>query len=297
MPGTYSVEWLFDDGNDNSTVLHQTVIIRDTIAPTPVVAELNTLKGECGVRVTDVPKAIDNCGEVISATTQDPLYYEVQGVYNVLWTFTDKSGNTTRQWQRVKVTDNSAPEFDAPSDVTIQSAKAEGIGVTNVWDKCTPDPEVTYTLRGATNREGSGDASAATFAPGITTVTYYVKDRAGNISSASFKVNYQIANPQGPGEQNEPGNPMPIISGLGSQLEQGFQVYPNPTQNRVFVELGTYTDLVQISLHGATGQLIDVPQQAKETGIQLDLSQLPQGTYFIRMQAGSQYRLHPVIRQ
>ena len=47
---------------------------------------------------------------------------------------------------------------------------------------------VSYVLSGATSASGSGDASTETFNPGITTVTYTLRDESGNSSQCVFTV-------------------------------------------------------------------------------------------------------------
>src|SRR5206468_5516502 len=99
----------YNDGNGNTVGQTQKVIIKDDTAPTPDVANLQDIEGECGVIVADKPTATDNCKGVITATTEDPLMYNVQGDYSILWKYDDGNGNVITQTQAIKVHDTHAP--------------------------------------------------------------------------------------------------------------------------------------------------------------------------------------------
>ncbi len=106
--GTYLITWTYDDGNGNTTTQEQTVIVDDTTAPVPTLAELPVISGQCSATVT-APTATDTCEGTIIGTTEDPLEYSKQGTYLITWTFDDGNGNTTTQEQTVIVDDTSAP--------------------------------------------------------------------------------------------------------------------------------------------------------------------------------------------
>ena len=118
-----------------------TVTVNDKTAPVPALAELPTLTGDCSVTagvpvvidppgptpphtVIDLPKATDNCGASISASTTDERTYTQAGTYVVNWTYTDGNGNVSTQQQTVIVTgnDNSAP---VPDVVTLPTVTDE----------------------------------------------------------------------------------------------------------------------------------------------------------------------------
>jgi gliding motility-associated-like protein len=100
--GTYIIHWTFNDGNGNSIVVNQTVIVDDITAPvTPVLADVS---GQCSVTVP-TPSTTDNCNQnLIFGTTSDDTQYDEIGDYVVTWTFNDGNGNTTTATQQVHVT-------------------------------------------------------------------------------------------------------------------------------------------------------------------------------------------------
>src|SRR6185295_15438076 len=87
--GTYTITWTYDDGNGNTSTQTQNVIVDDVTAPVADVATLGDITGECGVTVSTMPTATDNCAGSITATTSDPLTYNTQGTYIIHWTYTD----------------------------------------------------------------------------------------------------------------------------------------------------------------------------------------------------------------
>ncbi|MEZ4931800.1 MAG: hypothetical protein R2788_06755 [Saprospiraceae bacterium] len=118
--GTFTITWTYDDGNGNTSMQTQTVIVDDVTAPVPDVATLSDVTGECSATVTRAPTATDNCSGAIIGTTTDPLTYNTQGTFTITWTYDDGNGNISTQTQTVIVDDVTAPVPDVAtlSDVT-----------------------------------------------------------------------------------------------------------------------------------------------------------------------------------
>ncbi len=113
--GTYTVTWIYDDGNGNTSSQDQTIIIEDDVAPVPDRNNLPTLRAQCGLTVSAKPTATDRCVGTVVGTTSDPLTYNTQGIHIITWTFADGNGNTVTQTQRVVIRDNKAPIPDQAS--------------------------------------------------------------------------------------------------------------------------------------------------------------------------------------
>ncbi|MFN3758606.1 MAG: T9SS type A sorting domain-containing protein [Algoriphagus aquaeductus] len=170
--GTYTITWTYDDGNGNTSTQTQTVIVDDTTAPVPVVAELPTISGQCAVTVT-TPTANDACKGTITGTTSDPLTYTTQGTYTITWTYDDGNGNTSTQTQTVIVDDTTAPVPAVAQLPTISGQCAVEITAPKATDACegeitgtTTDP-TSYTEQGTytitwTYDDGNGNASTQT---------------------------------------------------------------------------------------------------------------------------------------
>ncbi|RBP32232.1 HYR domain-containing protein, partial [Oceanihabitans sediminis] len=109
--GEFTVIWVFDDGNGNTTEQGQTVIIKDTEAPaTP---SLPDLVGECSLTLIP-PTTTDNClGEITGTTSLTDLTITTVGTDVINWQFTDAAGNTIIVPQNIEVTDNAPiPELE-----------------------------------------------------------------------------------------------------------------------------------------------------------------------------------------
>ncbi len=108
LPGNYTVHWVYDDGNGNTSTQTQSVIISGQLAPAPEVNPLPALIGNCNVRVQSKPTATV-CGVRIIGTTVNPLSYCKVGIYTILWKYDDGHGNVSTQMQSVIVKDDEAP--------------------------------------------------------------------------------------------------------------------------------------------------------------------------------------------
>ena len=151
--GTYQITWTYDDGNGNTSTQVQTVIVDDTIAPVPTVAELPVISGQCAVEVT-APTANDACKGIITGTTTDPTSYIEQGTYQITWTYDDGNGNTVTQQQTVIVDDTTAPVPALASLPTITAQCEATVTAPTANDTCegmitgtTTDP-TSYTEQG-----------------------------------------------------------------------------------------------------------------------------------------------------
>ncbi|WP_394349169.1 RCC1 domain-containing protein [Flavobacterium alkalisoli] len=109
--GTYTINWIYNDGNGNITTQQQSVIINDTQAPVPTLETLPSISGECSLSNNDItyPTALDNCAGVVIATTEDSLEFSDQGTYTIIWIYSDGNGNNFTQQQQVVIEDTQAP--------------------------------------------------------------------------------------------------------------------------------------------------------------------------------------------
>lgn len=68
--------------------------------PSPNIDPLPDAIGEYEITLTP-PMAMDNCGQIISAITDDPIIYDSSGSYLVSWIYDDGHGGVTYQTQKV----------------------------------------------------------------------------------------------------------------------------------------------------------------------------------------------------
>ena len=146
------------------------VTVVDTIAP--VVAPLPVLRGECAYTVSITPTATDNCTGNVLATTINPLTYNRQGLYQILWNYDDGNGNRSSQLQSVIIDDITAP---VPSVTTLPELRS--------------DCALTVTTIPTANDNCSGIVTATTTdsltftAQGNDTITWTYEDDQGNKST------------------------------------------------------------------------------------------------------------------
>ena len=168
--GAYTITWTYDDGNGNTSTQIQTVIVDDTAAPVPALAELPTISGQCSATVT-APTANDACAGTITGTTTDPTSYTEQGTYTITWTYDDGNGNTSTQTQTVTVDDTTAPVPGLAELPTISGQCSATVTAPTANDACAG------TIMGTTTDPLTYDAQ------GTYTITWTYTDAAGNSST------------------------------------------------------------------------------------------------------------------
>ena len=161
--GTYIVHWTFNDGNGNEVTADQSVTITDTVAP--VVPVLLQLTGQCSVTAVP-PTTSDACAGTITATTTDPLTYDIEGTYTITWIFSDGNGNSTPAFQTVIIDDTVNPETPTLAEVTGQCTATATVPTTT--DACAG------TITGTTTD------SVVYSTPGTYTITWTFDDGNGN---------------------------------------------------------------------------------------------------------------------
>lgn len=164
--GTFVIHWTFTDAAGNVTTANQTVIIDNTLPPTPPV--LGTIVAECSATVP-VPVATTGCSGPVNGTTSDPLVYNTQGTYTVNWTFDDGMGNVVTSPQTVIIDDITNPVSPILSSITAECTVS--LTAPTTTDNCsgtitgtTSDP-IIYTAQGTYNviwtfNDGNGNSAS-----------------------------------------------------------------------------------------------------------------------------------------
>ncbi|MGD1846374.1 MAG: choice-of-anchor D domain-containing protein [Salibacteraceae bacterium] len=143
--GTNVVVWTYDDGNGNTVIQNQNVVINDVTVPVPDVTNLSDVTSECTVTALTAPTATDNCAGAISATHNASLPITAQGTTVVIWTYDDGNGNTVNQKQNVVINDVTAPVPDVTnlSDVTADCA-VPALPAPTATDNCAGSLTATH---------------------------------------------------------------------------------------------------------------------------------------------------------
>jgi gliding motility-associated-like protein len=184
-PGEYEVSWIYDDGNGNSATQNQNIIIQDDV--TPPIPELTVLPDifeECSVTLLP-PNAYDDCKGFFTATTINPVFYDQQGEYEIIWIYDDGNGNTLIQNQKVIIQDEIEPEIECIHDTIINLLKGDTVffvvnsGLDAIYfDNCQIDSIIN-------NFNNSFSLVNFYFPIGTTNIEWYISDVGGNFKTCN----------------------------------------------------------------------------------------------------------------
>lgn len=185
--GITTVTYTSTDSAGNKAVATQTVTVTDTTAP--VISAPANVTIEATANTTAVAigtaSATDLVDGTVAVANNAPTAYPV-GVTTVTYSATDAAGNSSTAVQTITVTDTTPPVIQVQnSAVTVEAASpsmAVDLGIVTASD--IVDGTITP----------SSDAPA-TFALGVTTVTWTATDAAGNGSTATQLVTVQDTTP------------------------------------------------------------------------------------------------------
>lgn len=170
----------------------------DTTAPVPVTPQLPTVRLACGARLP-IASALDSCVGSILGTANRPLLFTQPGTYTVVWTYTDLAGNSSQQSQQVEV------------DTVDTRITQQGTVLTVL----TPNAQVRW-LRCDQNFSAISGATAPFYT--VTQSGLYTASISRNgctDTSACIQVNAASV----------------------PQLPEGWRVYPNPANERIWIDV------------------------------------------------------------
>jgi glucokinase len=118
------------------------------------------------------------------------------GVTTVTYYIEDAAGNSAQCNFTVTVVDNEDPTIVCPGNVSVNNDAGNCSAVVAIAAPTTDDncgvTLQTWSMAGATGLSSPGtginDVSGQTFNVGVTTVTYYIEDAAGNSAQCNFTV-------------------------------------------------------------------------------------------------------------
>lgn len=119
--GSYPVKYRVVDESNNETEVVKNLLVVDRTAP--VIKELKAIQVEIGKRIDfrTFYQITDNYDQVLDVDFDDSyINYDEPGLYNLVITANDQSGNTSRKQSKVLVIDNTKPELKLKtSEITI----------------------------------------------------------------------------------------------------------------------------------------------------------------------------------
>ena len=185
--GISSVTWTATDASGNRSEAVQTVTINALVggsnlsiaAPADIQSEATAVNS---IVMLGQPTVQGGIGDVEVGNDAPAAGFPV-GETIVTWTATDETQSRVMAAQRVLISDTTAPDIQAPADVTvIQSGDLTpaAIGVPFVTDIADPNSDI------------SNDAPAQGYPLGNTTVTWTATDNSGNSASATQVVTVNV---------------------------------------------------------------------------------------------------------
>jgi hypothetical protein len=244
--GTTTVTWTYDDGNGNTSIQTQDVVITDVTAPVADLASLANVIDECSVTTLTAPTATDNCAGSLTGNHNATLPITAQGTTTVTWTYDDGNGNTSIQSQDVIITpiDNGITQVDA----TTLSADATGYNYQ--WIDCA---------------DGNADVLGATSQSFVSSVA---GSFACEVDNGTCTVTTECL-----------GSSVGVTeNGFGS----GFIVYPNPTFGNLKIDLNEKYNNVTVNLLNTLGQVIVNENFSSTVVINLTIEAAP-GLYILEI--------------
>ena len=78
--------------------------------------------------------------------------------------------------------------------------------------------------------------------------------------------------------------------------ENGLTIIPNPSNDKITISLPAITGNTQLSIFNVSGEKV-LERQLTDTETQLDISALPRGVYFVRVQDEKMIEVMKLIKQ
>jgi hypothetical protein len=155
-----------------------------------------------------------------------------------MWTVTDAAGLSATATQIVTVADTTAPVITScPQPVTF-TAIASGsytVPLLTATDNCG-NANVTYSISGATRRDGTGANASGSFDVGTSTITWTVTDADGNSTNCQTVVTVQTA-------------PAPLTV----SIPDVWLVKPGGEQNTIYIGYGPSSGTLTAQPKGGAG--------------------------------------------
>lgn len=191
--GTTTVTWTVKDEAGNTQTATQQVTVVDDVKPTitvpaDVYVGTNSNCSATGV-VLGAPTVSDNCsdGDLLMVTSDAPSVFPI-GTTTVTWMVTDAAGNSQTAAQTVTVSDDQKPSITVPqAQYFCYNGSGYTVPAITASDNCGV-ASVSYSITGATTRNGSGADASGNFNVGTSTITWTITDVHSNQSAGSVTV-------------------------------------------------------------------------------------------------------------
>jgi hypothetical protein len=261
--GSYAVVYSVSDKAGNTATVTRTVmVVKDTLAPVIALKGANPLSTKTGlVYVEPGATAVDDVDGDIAARIQitGTVDVAVTGNYELTYTITDKAGNSASVKRIVKVVDVVMAEADTVKPVIALNGKnPDTVMVGAQW--LDPGATASDNIDGTLTAKIIVTGTVTTTAPRSVTVTYTVRDSAGNqaqaIRTVVVKVQSGVDN-TAPVITLKGENPVMLVINAGMYTEPGFTAIDDfdgdvsanvkITNNIDITKIGTYSVTYKVS--------------------------------------------------
>lgn len=272
--GKTTIEWATEDiGGNKAECTHDIVVITDIVAPEITCPQNITVTACDGeqftVEGTELDAtAEDDCAIALGNSVNEEVSLDgvsfATGTHEIVWKVEDQAGNKNKCTHKlVVVADIIDPTITCPNSLTVT---ADGSGQyalkgTNL------DPETDDNCEVASVSNSFNDAaslSGAIFTPGTYDITWTVTDAAGNTAECTFTLT--VLN----------------FTTIAELAKQGIKLYPNPTSNKLQVELSNPKEVKRLTVINLTGQPIREINKLS-TLQKIDLSDQASGIYLLKV--------------
>ena len=239
----------------------------ETTSPVITLDGDNPMTIECGNGFTDPgASAIDDIDCDVAVETYfpqeffDALEYNIGGTYQLIYTATDSSGNSSSIIRIINIEEDTIPpslDFAQGSSSTYEyelgwTFDIENIEPPIVTDNCDGD-NLSYNV----------SHNVDTSSTGTYTITFTATDAAGNTASSS--VSLIVIDPLSVSESNI----------------ENVSLFPNPSSENIFIKNLKGDEL--ITMYDLLGRVVEIPFQNAENNSEIvaDISLLKRGLYLV----------------
>lgn len=208
QPGSNFVTWTVTDYSGNTRTCVQEIYVADNQRPT-ITCPANIIASTgpvCEATLVNTPNPVfaDNCsvtrltwamtGVSFGTSPNTGINYVgarnfATGVSRITYAATDAAGNTQTCIYTVTVKDNTAPTLTCPPQQTLCKLPNNTYSIPLLIQSDNCDIARTdLKITGATSRTNSGTNASGIFNLGVSTITWTVKDVAGNVSTCATQV-------------------------------------------------------------------------------------------------------------
>ncbi len=268
--GTYVITWNFDDGNGNSINVTQNVIIDDVTPPTAICPD-NVITCYESVSTIGLSEVNDNC-------TIPTITYELSGATSASGTG-DASiqlfspGETT-----VTYTLDDGNGNSSQCAFTVTYEEVEEIIVSNIDGTLTAETAGSYQWMNCEDNSIIDGQTENTFAPRVNGDYAVIVTQGVCVdTSECYTLDY---------------------TGLDNNgIHQGFEVYPNPAEEYVTIDMGIENTNAIVKVVNMMGQTVVVERLVRLTRTDLDVSRFKPGMYLIQINSDQINGIVRVIKE